>query len=290
MENKTNKINCSLCGGANIDFFTRKKGFDIYKCSNCKLLFISPLPTSIDVYDKAYFSGADKGFGYVDYDIDKEAMVPTFKKYFDIFKNIGKKDGKLLDIGCATGFFMELAKTNGFDVSGIEISDFAAKKGREKGLNIVTGDIFTPEFPSEHFDVITMFDVIEHVPNPKETILEAKRILKKDGILVINTPDAESLWARVLGGNWQLIMPPEHINYFSPKNLGNYLKENGFEVLVNTKIGKSFTIQYILKMLYKWQGSKIFLTDIFSKGFLSRIYIPINLRDNFFLIAEKKDK
>lgn len=289
MEDQTNKINCSLCDSKDVNFFINKKGFNIYKCSNCKLLFISPLPTSIDVYDKAYFSGAENGFGYVDYDIDKEAMVPTFNKYFDLFKRFGKNEGKLLDIGSATGFFMELAKNKGFQVSGIEISDFAAEKGRQKGLNITTGDIFTPNFPSEHFDIVTMFDVIEHVPNPKETLQEARRILKIGGLLVVNTPDAESLWSRVLGSRWQLIMPPEHINYFSPKNLGAYLSGNGFNILLSTKIGKSFTIQYILKMLYKWQGSKIFLTNLFSTGFLSKIHIPINLRDNFFMIAEKKD-
>ncbi|KND49432.1 MAG: Alternative oxidase/tellurite resistance protein TehB [Parcubacteria bacterium C7867-003] len=289
MEDKTNQIICSLCQSVDATFFTEKKGFKIYKCSKCKLLFIFPLPASIDVYDKAYFSGADNGFGYVDYDVDKEAMVPTFNKYFDIFKKFGKKDGKLLDIGSATGFFMELARFKGFQVSGIEISDFAAEKGRKKGLSITTGDIFTPNFASENFDVITMFDVIEHVPNPKETISEARRILKKGGILVINTPDAESFWAKILGANWQLIMPPEHINYFSPKNLGDYLSKNGFNVLLSTKIGKSFTIQYILKMLYKWQGSKIFLTNLFSRGFLSKIHIPINLRDNFFMIVQKKD-
>jgi 2-polyprenyl-3-methyl-5-hydroxy-6-metoxy-1,4-benzoquinol methylase len=290
MENKTLKINCPLCDKEEISFFSNKKGFNIYKCYNCKLLFIYPLPDSTHVYDKSYFSGAEKGFGYVDYDIDKEAMVPTFNKYFKLFGALGFKSGKLLDVGAATGFFANLAKNKGFEVTGVELSDFAAQKGRAKGLNIISGDIFSAKFSSEYFDIITLLDVIEHVPNPKTTLEEAKRILKPGGLLTINTPDAQSLWAKTLGPRWQLIMPPEHINYFSPQNMSDYLSQSGFKVILSTKIGKSFTIQYILKMLYKWTGTKIFLTNIFSKGFLSKIYVPINLRDNFFLIAQKNEK
>ena len=279
---------CPLCDSHKVSFFLRKKGFDLYKCQNCKLLFLFPLPESIGVYDESYFSGAEKGFGYVDYDVDKEPMKPTFNKYLDIVSSLGISNGKLLDIGSATGFFMDLAEKRGFEVTGVEISDFAAEIGRKKGLKIITGDLIDQKFTESHFDVITMFDVLEHVPKPKEIIREVYRILKKGGLVVINTPDVESLWARVLGTHWQLIMPPEHINYFSPKNLGDYLSKNGFEVKISSKIGKSFTLQYILKMLYKWQGWRIFLTGPTLNKFLSKISIPINLHDNFFMIVKKK--
>jgi len=217
-------------------------------------------------------------------------MIPTFQKYLNIVSSLGLKNGKLLDIGAATGFFMNLAKKRGFQVKGVELSDFAAKIARDKDLDVVTGDLLSGNFLGESFDVITMFDVLEHVPDPKKLISEASRILKKGGLLLINTPDAQSLWARILGSKWQLIMPPEHIYYFSPKNLGKHLSNNGFSVKVSTKIGKRFTIQYIMKMLYKWQGFKIFLAKIFSNGFLSRISIPINLHDNFLLVAKKSEK
>jgi len=249
-----------------------------------------PIPESINVYNESYFSGAKDGFGYVDYDIDKEPMIPTFEKYLDIFGSLGVTHGRLLDVGSATGFFMNIAKSRGFDVFGVEMSDFAAEKGRKTGLDIVTGDLSTPHFPDEYFDIITMFDVLEHVTDPKATLLEARRILVKDGLLVINTPDAESFWAKILGKHWQLIMPPEHIHYFSPKNLSEYLSKNGFETVINTKIEKRFTLQYIFKMLYKWQNLGVwnYLTNLLSSGSLSKLYIPINLYDNFFIILRKK--
>lgn len=287
MENQINKINCNLCGNEDVSFFAKKRGYDLFKCNNCKLLFVHPIPVWIGVYDDSYFSGAGKGFGYVDYDVDKEPMIPTFNKYLDILEDFGVREGKLLDIGAATGFFMNIAKKRGFEVTGVELSNFAAEKGRNAGLNVISGDLLSQKFPSDSFDVITMFDVIEHVPNPKEIMTEVYRILKKGGYVLVNTPDSESLWARVLGEHWQLIVPPEHINYFSPKNFGNYLEQNGFKVLVNSKIGKKFTLQYVIKTLYKWTSLRIFLTKANSSGLLSRIYVPINLRDNFFMIFNK---
>lgn len=286
MENKIQKIICPLCDSDRTSYFSTKNNYKLYKCLNCKLLFIYPVPNLIELYDDSYFKGAEKGFGYVDYDADKEPMTPTFNKYLDLLAKYGADTGKLLDIGAATGFFLNIAKQKGFDTVGVEFSDFAAKQGRSKGLNIITGDLISQNFPSESFDVVTMFDVLEHVPNPKEIIFEVNRILKKDGFLLVNTPDAQSLWARVLGKRWQLIVPPEHINYFSPKNLGDFLSKKGFSVLVSTKIGKSFTIQYILKTLYKWTKIRLFLSNIKT---LSKISLPINLRDNFFMIAKKND-
>jgi len=283
------KITCPICENDKTFLFTNKKGFNLYKCIECKMLFLFPVPKSADVYDDSYFSGAEKGFGYVDYDIDKEPMIPVFNKYLDIINSLGKKKDRLLDIGAATGFFMNIAKKRGFEVHGVELSDFAAKQGREKGLDIVSGDLFTKKFSENSFDVVTMFDVLEHVGDPKTILEEVRRILNQGGLLVLSTPDAQSLWARLWGGNWQLIIPPEHIHYFSQKNLADYLSKSGFKVELNTKIGKSFTLQYILKMLYKWSNLKMFLTGPVLNKFLSKVSLPINLRDNFFLIARKNE-
>ena len=280
---------CPLCDSSSVKYFGRKNEFELYKCNSCKLLFLYPLPELIDVYNKSYFSGAESGFGYVDYDKDKEPMTPTFEKYLDIVSSLGIKGGKLLDVGSATGFFMNIAKNRGFQVYGVELSDFAAKMGRKKGLNIITGDLEGAHFPDGYFDVVTMYDVLEHIFLPKIILSEVRRILRPGGLLVINTPDAESFVAKMFGSKWHLIIPPEHINYFSADNLSVYLSQHGFRVKISTKIGKRFTFQYIFNMLYRWQDLKIwnFLSNLFSKGFLSSLYIPINLRDNFFLVLEK---
>lgn len=286
--NQEKKV-CPVCDSQNTNFYTQKGKYNLYKCADCKLLFVSPLPNLIEVYSDDYFSGAKDGFGYVDYDADKEPMVPVFEKYLDIFAKNGINSGRLLDVGCATGFFMNIAKKRGFEVYGVEYSDFAAEKGRQNGLDIKTGALEGSGYPDSYFDVITMLDVLEHVTSPKDVLKEANRILKKGGMLVVNTPDCESLWSKTLKGNWHLILPPEHIHYFSPETLSKYMKPKGYSVILDTKIGKTFTFQYIFKMLQKWQKLSIWLklSNFFAKGKLSKLAIPINLYDNFFMILKK---
>ncbi len=288
---------CPLCESRNTNFFTRKNNHSVYQCNACGFLFVYPLPTSVDVYDESYFSGAENGFGYVDYDTDKEPMIPTFEKYLDLItEHLSKKNKnsikglKLLDVGAATGFFMNLARNRGMYVTGVELSDYAASIGRARGLKIITGDLESAQLPSESYDVVTLCDVLEHVQNPKQFLAEVHRVLKRGGIVVINTPHAGSMVAQTLGRHWHLIVPPEHLHYFSAENLAKYLNQNGFDVTLNTTIGKRFTFQYIFKMLYKWQGFFLWkwFKKIFSWGFLARLYIPLNTHDNFFMIARKK--
>jgi SAM-dependent methyltransferase len=280
-------MNCHICGGYVTDFFTSKNSHDIFRCKHCDLLFVHPIPVSTsEIYEEDYFSGASHGHGYVDYDTDKGPMIPVFKKYLlRIEESLGRK-GKLLDVGAATGFFVNLARDAKFDAHGIEISDHAAAIGRSKGLDIQTGTLADI---SDTFDCITMLDVIEHVPNPRAEIERAFKLLNPGGILIINTPDAGSLFARSMGKRWHLIVPPEHLFYFSRRNLRSLLEQVGFNVLWVGAVGKSFTLPYIFKTLYSWQKLYLLLWLWRASGmsFVKHISLPINLRDNLFLIARK---
>ncbi len=290
MEIKDKKIICSICGGESIYYFSKNK-YDLFKCPDCRLIFVSPVPSSIDVYNKEYFSGAGGGFGYVNYDLDKEPMVPVFAKYLELLTKLGKSKGSLLDVGAATGFFLKMARERGYQTSGVEMSQYASEMAQKQGLKVLVGDLVSARLVSESLDVVTMLDVLEHMKDPFKDLMEAKRILKKDGLLVINTPNGQSLLSKVLKANWHLVLPPEHLYYFSPENLSMYLEAKGFKKIYCGNIGKRFTLQYIFIMLYKWQKIKLWkhLSDIFSKGLLSKLYIPINLYDNFFIIFKKAE-
>lgn len=278
---------CHVCKGATVEKFCTKNAHTIFRCTQCRLLFVHPLPRSTaDIYEADYFGGAQKGFGYVEYDADKEPMIPTFMTYLSHIRRLLGKEVKLLDVGAATGFFVGLAKKEGFDAQGIEISEHAAAKARDKGFDVKTG---TLSDVSGVFDCITMLDVIEHVPDPRSEILKAAALLRKDGALVVNTPDSGSLVARLLGKHWHLIVPPEHLYYFNRNTMRALLEEAGFSVVLEKTIGKSFTPQYILKTLYKWTHVTIFdwLARACQKTFLGRLSIPLNLHDNMFVIARK---
>jgi len=287
---KINK-NCPLCNKETAIFFTKKNSYNFYKCSNCGLIFIFPLPENhLKVYSQDYFSGAKKGFGYVDYEIDKKAMSSTLNSYLDKIEKFTQNKDKLLDVGTATGFFMELAKKRSWKVQGIEFSEYAAKKAREKGLNVKTGTLEKADFDDNSFSLITFWDVVEHLSNPKLTLSSAYRILKKDGVIAINTPDAGSFIAKLLNRGWYSMVPPEHLFLFNQKNLSRLLKEIGFEILFVGKIGKRFTLQYATQIFANKQKSFIFtwLAKFFGNNFLGRLIIPFSPRDNFFLLARKK--
>lgn len=290
MENAIEKIACVGCLSKEKTFFGEKSGFPLYKCSNCKMISLYKIPeNSSVVYDAEYFSGGGGGFGYVNYDEDKEPMRESFKKYLDLIKKMSGGTGKLFDVGSATGFFLILAKAAGFAVSGVEMSDFAAAKAREKGLDVKTGTLDKVNFKDSQYDVLTLLDVLEHMPDPENDIKVVAKMLRSSGLLVVNTPDSGSLYAKVLGMKWHLIVPPEHIHYFNEKGMRALLQRNGFEILVVTRIGKKFTLEYVFNMLFKWLEVQVFQTVATKiKGTkLGTFSFPINFHDNMFVIAKK---
>jgi 2-polyprenyl-3-methyl-5-hydroxy-6-metoxy-1,4-benzoquinol methylase len=267
----------------------QKSGYSIYRCGTCDLRFVYPLPNSLEnIYGEDYFAGAEDGFGYVDYDADKQPMVGAFKKYLQLIRRLRPGSKTLFDVGAATGFFLDVARQDGFDVSGVEISEYAAQKAREKGISVETGLLDTVD-SSNAYDVITMLDLIEHVTDPLEILKKAHALLAPNGLIVINTPDAGSLYASMMGCRWHLIVPPEHLYYFNRKNIARILEQAGFRTRLITTIGKNFSVPYVLRTLHGWLGWNVFgsLADWSGHSFLKHISLPINLGDNMFVIAEK---
>lgn len=249
------------------------------------------MPRSTEaIYDASYFSGADNGFGYVNYDKDKVAMHSFFETVINMIEKELPSHGFLLDVGAATGFFLKLARDRGWNVSGLEISAYAVERAHEAGLAVTQGSIETAPWQVPMFEAITMFDVIEHVPDPHAFLARAVSLLKPGGVIAINTPDAGSLWAKVFGRRWHAIAPPEHLGYFNSANLRKLLQETGLEVVTETKIGKHFTPSYVVSMLGRWVGSQTFLklAARLESSPLDRLYLPINIRDNMFVMARVK--
>ncbi|MBE0410916.1 MAG: class I SAM-dependent methyltransferase [Anaerolineales bacterium] len=143
-----------------------------------------------------------------------------------------KKSGRLLDIGCATGVFLAGMKVHPeWELIGVEINKQAAEIAREQNqLNVVHGTLEDAGFPSEFFDAVTMWDVLEHLHDPSSSLKEIHRILKPDGVLVFRVPNLNSWDAKLFGAAWAGLDAPRHLYVFDPQTLSSLLAKNNFEI------------------------------------------------------------
>lgn len=286
------EINCLICGSKKIKFFCEKNRYNIYNCQDCKVGFVWPEPANLaDIYQAPYYKGGfvcgqENKFGYVDYEEDKKPMRETFVSYLNIILKLttGKK---IFDVGAATGYFLDLAKRAGWQTSGIEISEYAAKIACDKGHQVFIGSLENLN-NREKYDVVTMWDVLEHLADPKKYLKSVYDILHQEGILAINTINRSSWWARLWGRNWQAIIPPEHLYYYSVESLKILLEQGGFRIIEKLIIAKKFTLPYIFKVLER-RYNLPFLGKLssFLNKFNLKIYLPVNLGDNIFIICRK---
>lgn len=140
---------------------------------------------------------------------------------------------RLLDVGCSSGSLLAVAADLGFSVVGVEIASNAAQTAQHKGFEVFPGSLHEAHFPDKSFDVITLIELIEHVRDPLVLLSECRRILKQDGIIVINTPNADSWTARFMREGWDgfsLTAMGGHISFFSPSSIRLLARASGFVV------------------------------------------------------------
>ena len=262
---KTEHVNCNLCGSKEcMKLYTIEKSgykFQIVKCQKCGLVFQNPRIKEIDIekiYDKDYFHA--KGF-----DRDYCVEAKKFDK-FEIAKDVRRiniierfcKKGKMLEIGCAYGKFLYEAEKLGWKVYGLDISPYAVRfAGKYYKLDVKVGTLDTVKYPSNFFDCIVMIEVIEHLTDPKKTLKEINRILKLNGLIVIQTSNVDSLISKIKGPKWGYYNFG-HLYLFSRKTLKRYLNDAGFE-LVKGFFGDEIGLK--TKMKGYWLNKKFNITN-----------------------------
>jgi len=284
---------CPLCSGLKIKNYLVKDNFNFLECLSCKFIWVDVSGINLsDYYNNSNYLHDKVGRGYVDYEADKAPMRPVYSALLDKIKSYcpGRR---LLDLGTASGYFLDVAGRNGYSTEGIEINPSAVKEGLAKGRKIKQSDILKNDYPENSFDVITAFDLLEHLPPDKLTdyITAIRKILETNGILAVITVNTASWWAKIFGKKWHTFLPPEHISYFNDKNIGLFLKNNGFEILEIKTVHKIFSLQYIFNFLYRWRGISLwlFLTRFLEKNpRLGRWSLKLYLGDNMLILARKK--
>lgn len=235
-------VKCNLCNSTQYKTYLVRNDlnlfldgeFQLVKCANCGLVYMNPRPTPDelsslypDEYDQYTVAVSDEPSRWTYFD----RRYGLRKRCRSILRH--KRQGRLLDIGCATGDFLdEMRHYPGWEVHGIELSKYASEYARSRlQLTVKTGTLDTVDYPEHSFDVITLWNVLEHLPDPLDTFKKVHRLLKTGGLLVFNTPNLDSLDARIFGPYWIGYELPRHLFIFSRYTLNLLVKKSGFSIV-----------------------------------------------------------
>lgn len=285
---------CMLCGSRESERYPPKyMNGNLWRCLDCDLRFVYPQPSLeelTDVYSEDYFSSSNSNeLGYSDYEGDRSNIYRTFKRRLNYLQQVHPGNGSVLDVGCAYGFFLEVAAEAGWDVSGVDISTHAVERARERlGDRVQAGTFSEEELPEQRFSVITMWDYLEHVVDPKADLAKAWRLLADDGILALATPDVSSMPAKVFGHRWMGYKLDEHLVYFSRATMRRFLEESGFKVINMKHEGKFISLRMFLQRLSLYAPFITPLVNMLLKvGAVPPISFYANSRDILLVLAQK---
>jgi len=227
-------VACDLCGKDDAAPLVTKNGFRVVRCRECGLVYVSPRPrfgALAAIYDQDNFQ-AHQVERAEDRDWQKEARARL-----ELINRHKPARGALLDVGCSTGWFMGIARDGGWKVSGIDVSVGSVRYAKSKGFDARVATLDSHDFATASFDVVTMFDSIEHMPSPMQALHKVHELLRDDGIVFITTPNVEGLFPRltykVLGrtlGVWEHPTPPGHVFQFGRPTLAAALDRAGFRI------------------------------------------------------------
>jgi len=290
-------IDCAICGSRNFSILyrdsveNRDDGLfrfrqsdpnnttrQIVQCKECGLVYTSPREDE-ETLNKIYSGVVD-----IDYVKESEWKLKSFiwnKKKIEEYIS----GGKILDVGCGLGFFLETLSNN-WEGYGIEPSVYAVEIARKRGCNVVLNTLDEAPFPPNYFDCITFLHVLEHTSNPKIFLKKANSFLKKGGIIYIEIPDISSSLARFFKRNWWYIMR-FHTYYFTKKTLNILLKETGYEPIDWVKPIKTWSIKYIFWKLIPLGEPFRILYRLLDHKLFSNINITLNPHDQLGVIAIK---
>lgn len=226
---------CLICYSeelAPIPRYYEKHG--LIRCKNCGFVFMERIPTAEEL--TTYYSN---------YSYGREASLSpiTIKSYAVLLDEFEKyrKHNRLLDVGCGRGWFLQEALKRGWEAYGTEYSSTAVEICRNNGIQMKQGQLKASDFAGLEFDVITSFEVLEHINNPGEELSEIYQLLRKQGLFYCTTPNFNSLLRYYLKENYNIIEYPEHLCYYTGKTLNKVVEQAGFKSIRTLTTGISIT-------------------------------------------------
>lgn len=220
---------CIVCDGGSLHPLDRYQEAHLVVCERCGLTFAGRRPSDIEL-DSHYGAYGD----WPDSEITRRryrALLERFEPY--------RSSGRIFDMGCGPGYFLEEAALRGWSPFGSNVGERSLAICREKGLEVISAPVAPEAFPEGHFDVVTAFEVVEHLRDPMQEAQTLARLLRPGGLLFCTTPNFGSLSRRLLGAGWRVIDYPEHLVYFTAVTLSGWLRRAGFRRIETTTTGIS---------------------------------------------------
>ena len=282
---------CKICGAVSASPFVEKNGFRVVKCDSCSVAFLDYDPDDDRLrqfYSEGYFESGPDLRGYESYGACESFLTMNFERRIERLSP-HVSSGRVLDLGCGYGYFLRCLGGQ-YKGTGMDISEHAVKSAREKfGLDVRAGVLTESSFPPGHFSLVTMWDVIEHLPDPKSTLLNVRAVLKDDGVLAMTTGDSGSLVAKLCRGRWHLLTLPEHLWFFSERTLRNLLEATGFRVIDVRREWCYYSVDYLVERLLKTLfNSRKPVQPAGEKSWLNRWAIPFNLFDVMYVVCRRR--
>jgi 2-polyprenyl-3-methyl-5-hydroxy-6-metoxy-1,4-benzoquinol methylase len=297
-------VTCNLCGGqktrlrypstvaddvlpGNVEAFRcTSPGYGrhhtIVQCETCGLVYTNPRLDGSQILD-SYVAVEDPL--YLE---ERDGRVLTFERHLRPLEQLHAPPGKLVDVGAYTGVFVEIAAQHGWEAIGVEPSRWAVEQARAQGLHMIEGTLATSGLADASIDVVTMWDVIEHLTDPLAEVRQAHRLLKPGGLLVVHTMDIDSAFARLMGGRWPWLMEM-HVYYFSRRTLAALLTKADFAVARVEPQGRYLRLGYFATRIGGFSPALgRMLGGLFGALRLRQTPIPLNFGDLVTAYAIKK--
>ena len=277
---------CILCGCTEWEMLFE----GVVKCPHCGYV-AADLSMNEDqvhgLYNRSYFFGGE----YADYIKEKKSLQKNFRLRMKALKNFldPLRHRRLFEIGCAYGFFLDIARGHFDDVQGIDITEEGIHHARKRlGLDVTHGDFIKHDFGGRKFDVVCLWDTVEHLHNPVLYLEKISKHVDRGGLIALTTGDIGSINARLRKEKWRLFHPPTHLHYFSKKTIGEMLNHHGFEILYHKYCGsyRSFENMAYNVLVLRQKGSALY--SLLRKARVTGFHIYLNLYDIMYVIARKR--
>lgn len=267
------RLPCEICRVASASLIFVKKGYRLVRCSECGLVYVENRPSEQQLSE---LYNSDSYHAELTDDSSPASLwhKRAAAKHLQFVRRY-KQSGRVLDIGCSAGFFLRSAREHGWETFGVDRNVRSVQYAKENcGLNVTCGTLEEVGFPAGFFDVVTLWDVVEHLESPISTLRQIGGYLKDDGILILETPNIDGLFPQLsypvgrLMNYWPHPTPPGHLFQFSKKTIRLLLNESGFNPLAieDGRIALSYT----------------FGAESLKRAVYSMVFVPIALLGPLF--------